>query len=268
MRKILLIGFVFFFVWNGESQKTNIVSKNKYVDFKSPEELLNKLNKLTNLFSKKEDVEFYYEGETQSVVNNDSISLVKKTIGKKYNFYLYTYRYTPPAYALFHSEYLEINNVKISIDSLLNKEHNNIIEKDPYFYFRTVSYLHFGKNNYILVGLENRKFNMNGSTFSYLMIKIDKNQLISSWLFYNGFNDERVFADFDNDGELDYLDWGTRKNRISLYNIKKGSLVKNKDKFIFVLPTKGQTEYEQTHGISNDWYSIVDKSKSNWFFKF
>jgi len=268
MKKIFLIIFVFFFVWNGESQKKNIVSKNKYIDFTSPEKLLNEINKLTDLFIEKEDVEFYYEEETKSVVNNDSISLIKKRIGTKYNFYLYTYRYTPPAYAIFHSEYLEINNVKISIDSLLNKEHNSIIEKDPYFYFRTVSYLHFGKNDFILIQLENRNFNINGSIFSYILIKMDGNQVIGSWLFYNGFDDERVFADFDNDGELDYLDWGVRKNKISLYNIKKDSLVRNKDKFIFVLPTTGQTEYERTHGISNDWYSIVNKSRSNWFFKF
>lgn len=247
-------------------QKKNL-SKNKYTDFRSPEKLLNKLNRLTNLFNEKEDVEFYYEGETQSTVNNDSISLVKKRIGTKYKFYLYTYKYTPPTYAMFHSEYLEINNVKISIDSLLNKVHNTIIEKNPYLYFKTISYLHFGKNDFILVGLENRNFNMNGSIFSYLLIKIDENQLISSWIFYNGFDDERVFADFENDGELDYLDWGVRKNKISLYNIKNYSLVKNNDRFVFVLPSKGQTEYERTRGISNDWYSIVDKSKSRWFFK-
>ncbi|KFF02608.1 hypothetical protein B0A68_05315 [Flavobacterium reichenbachii] len=109
---------------------------------------------------------------------------------------------------------------------------------------------------------------MDGGIFSYILIKMDEDKVIGSWLFYNGFDDQRVFADFDNDGELDYLDWGVRKNRISLYTIKKDSLVNNRDKFIFVLPTKGQTEYEDTHGISNEWYSIVDKSKSSWFFKF
>lgn len=268
MKKILIIIFVFSFVWNGVSQKKHIVSKNKYVDFRSPKKLLSKLNKSTNLFIEKEDVEFYNEGDTQSVINNDSTSLVKKRIGTKYNFYLYTYKYTPPSYDIFHSEYLEINNVKISMDSLLYKEHNNVIEKHPYLYFRTVSYLHFGKNDFILIGLENRNFNMNGSIFSYILIKMNKNQLIGSWLFYNGFDDERVFADFDNDGELDYLDWGVRKDKISLYSIKKDSLVKNKDKSIFVLPTKGQIKYERIHGISNDWYSIVDKSRSSWFFKF
>lgn len=268
MKKILLISFAIFFVWNGESQTKNILRKNKYADFSSPEKLLNKLNKLTNLFNEKEDIEFYYEGETQSIVNNDSISLVKKRIGTKYNFYLYTYQYTPPSYTIFHAEYFEINHVKISIDSLLNKSHNNVIEKNPYLYFRTVSYLRFCKNDFILIGLENRNFNMNGTIFSYILIKMDKNLVKDSWLFYNGFYDERVFADFDNDGELDYLDWGVRKNRINLYNIKKDSLVKKNDKFIFVLPTKGQTQYERTHGISNDWYSIVDKRKSSWFFKF
>lgn len=262
MKKIFVIGFVILFVKYGESQ-----TKNRYADFRSPENLLNKINKSTSLFHKKEDVEFYCEGETQALLNNDSISLVKKRIGRKYNFYLYTYRYVPFSYAAFHSEYLEINNVRISIDSLLNKEHNSIIEKNPYLYFRTISYLHFGKNDFILVGLENRNFNRSGTIFSYLLIKMDKNKLIGSWLFYNGFDDERVFADFDNDGELDYLDWGVRKNRISLYTIKKDSLLKSKTKFIFVLPTKGQTEYERARGISNDWYSIVDRSRSNWFFK-
>lgn len=267
MKKKLLVIFAFFLIYNAESQKKHIPSKNKYVDFRSPEKLLSKLNKSPNLFNKKEDIEFYYQGDTESLVDNDFTSLVKKQIGTKYNFYLYTYKYTPPSYVIFHSEYLEVNHVKISIDSLLNKEHNTIIEKNPYLYFKTISYLNFGQNDFILISLENRNFNMNGNIFSFILIKLNKNQVIGSWLFYNGFDDERVFADFDNNGELDYLDWGVRKNSINLYNIKKNSLIKNKDKFIFVLPTKGQTQYERTHGISNDWYSIVDKSRSNWFFK-
>ncbi|MDA6069698.1 hypothetical protein NJT12_08705 [Flavobacterium sp. AC] len=52
-----------------------------------------------------------------------------------------------------------------------------------------------------------------GTIFSYLLIKMDQNQLIGFWLFYNSFYDARVFADFDSDGELDYLDWGVRKIR-------------------------------------------------------
>ncbi|WP_194138994.1 hypothetical protein [Flavobacterium hungaricum] len=273
MKKMFLISFVCMCVCCGESPKknitspkNNIASQKNYIDFESSEKLFNKISKTTNLFKNKKETQIDYEGDTQSL--SDSIILVKKRIGTKYNINLYTYLYTPPTYAAFHSEYLKINNLKISIDSLLYKEHNNVIEKHPYFYFRTVSYLHFGKNDYILIELQNRNFNMNGDITSYLLIKMHKSTLISTWLFYNGYHDEKVFADFDNDGELDYLDWGTRKNEISLYSLKKDSLIKNKEKFIFVVPSKEFIEFEETFHDSNDWYFIVDKSKSNWFFKF
>ncbi|MFB9079006.1 hypothetical protein ACFFLS_10090 [Flavobacterium procerum] len=280
MKKMFLISLVCLCVCCGESPKKNVASAKKniapsedtiasqknYINFESSEELLKKINKSKNLFSKERDIGVNYKGWTSSYT--DSVQLIKKRIGTKYNIYLYTYQYTPPEYAAFHTEYLEINNLKISIDSLLRKGHNDVIEKNPYFYFHTVSYLHFGKNDYVLIELGNRNFNMNGDIFSYLLIKMHKSQLISTWLFYNGYQDEKVFADFDNDGELDYLDWGTRKNEISLYSLKKDSLIKNKEKFIFVVPSKEFIKFEETYHESNDWYYIVDKSKSNWFFKF
>ena len=247
------------------------VATNKYPSDKRENLFLNiDEDNLVRILSKNKELEyinltelpFYHQGFTDSE-SKDSILLRKITLSKEMDVNVYVYKYQPREYHIYHEEYLEINNIKYSIDSLLRLEHNEIIEQHPYIFWRKTCSFFFNKHEYLLVQGQSRNIYSHEGIISYLLFDFIDNKLENVWLFYNGYLSKSIFNDFDDDGNLDYLRWGLNMKQIDLLHIIGNKLMKDSQNYLVVTPSEDQ--YKDWKNGKMDWYSKVNLLKSKWF---
>lgn len=225
-----------------DSTKVLSILKPQHIDFKSNQRIPS-----------------YFVGFTMTN-SVDSLNIIKITLSKKYNLELYTYEYVPNDFEKYHSEYLEYNGEHIYIDSLLNQSHNTLIEKNPYVSITEMSDFEFNGDNFILLTCENRNFYRNGTIRSYILIQLNNGQILGSWMFYNAYEDKNVFADYDRDGQLDYLSWRLNDDTINIYKLNGKSFIKDETHYIKLKYDKKAIDSEL------DWLYKINYKKSKWFF--
>lgn len=213
------------------------------------------------IFTQIDTIPFYWEGSTYSEFS-DSIYMKEIKISTQDSIKIFTYHYTPSDYTMNHEEYIKIGSISISIDSLLKKKHNKIIEKKPYIYWENISFFKMKEHHYILVEGKSRNIYTHEGIKSYLLFDFVENQFQNVWLLYNGYFEKTVFNDFDGDGNLDYLNWGLNMTNISLYHFYK-DLVKDTKFYLIIKPSKDQSDDKECNKL--DWYREIDKNKSIWF---
>jgi hypothetical protein len=246
------------------SSNKQVESENSLLQFVENKDslfiLLSKNDKAI-IFTQTDTIPFYLEGSVSSNFT-DSMYMKRVEISSKFDVNLFTYYYTPSNYKMNHKEYIKVNDLLISLDSLLKLDYNKIIEKDPYIYWRNISFFKMGDHDYILLQGQSRNIYMHEGVISYLLFDFVKNHFQNVWLFYNGYFQKSVFNDFNGDGNLDYLSWGLNMENINLYHLNK-ELVKDSFYHLRVKPNKNQFENGQNNIL--DWYTDIDKNASIWF---
>ena len=167
-----------------------------------------------------------------------------------------------------NEENIQIDGEKLNIYDLLKFNASKIVvNKDIQVVFNKGIYcFNINNENYILLGASNRLFIRNIERNYWILLNIKNNKVLNTYSFIDGYNvDANCFGDFNNDHKLDYLHWDFGKNKINFYTLKNKTFIEDKKFFIFVNPSQ-QKMQDKSKGVEF-LYSVVDKSKSKWFYK-
>lgn len=200
-------------------------------------------------------------------IENNKLELISQRISKKRNLIFYHYNGIPNHKSKIKSESLKYNNQVFDINEIFT---NNVtgyqINEPLYLFVSSPDYFSFNGEDFLLLTCENRVFRMDGRYIHYILMKIKNDKCTGIYTFYNGSEFSKCFGDYNNDGILDYVDWGVDNDTISIYNLKSNKFCRDEKHYIKVEPTEDQLEYWKQWGKNLDWYTKIDKYKSKWFY--
>lgn len=167
------------------------------------------------------------------------------------------------------TEYLTYYNQKLNIDSLLIHNSNNHVfkERNHVLFTGDIVSFNFKGNEFILLSARDRLFLRNTERNFWIVLQVENKKIIDCFSLIDGYvAGPDCFADFNNDGYLDYLNWRTKEEKIEFYSLKQNKIVKDENHFIIVKPSKNQIILMNEDDIET-LYEILDRKSSKWFFK-
>jgi len=166
------------------------------------------------------------------------------------------------------TEFLEAFGEKISIDSMIRYNANGLkVDKMEYVKFDDTNYYFtFGERNFIVLGAQQRRFYRNRQWYYMFLLELDHGKLKNCFAFINTPEDSvNCFGDFNNDGNLDYIDWREKERLIRIFSLSGDHFVKDKIHFIIVKPTKGDLQYMNSGDVPPK-FKIIDVRSSKWWY--
>lgn len=230
---------------------------------------------------KREKIIFKDISLKEDEIYGDRISLVKEAnssktpilhsikLSNEYELFHGCYDSIPANGQESNNEYLEYYDTRININLLLeNNSNKEKISNQNYILFtKSIDFFEFNKEQFILLSARDRRFFRNLEINYWILLKVKNKSLIKAFCFidgYQGGND--CFADFNNDGVLDYMNWNFLKNKISIYSLRKDNFEINKKHFIKLKQSKEQNDMTKDLGFVLV-YDLFDKKNSKWFYK-
>jgi hypothetical protein len=165
-------------------------------------------------------------------------------------------------------EFLEAFGKKLSIDSMIRHNANGLkVDKMEYVKFDgTNYYFTFGDRNFIALYAQQRRFYRDRQWYYIFLLELEHGKLTNCFAFINAPEGSiNCFGDFNNDGNLDYIDWREKGRVIRVFSLSGDHFVKDKNHFIIVKPTRADLQYMKSGEVPPK-FKIIDVGSSKWWY--
>ena len=201
------------------------------------------------------------------VNETDDTSEVKKIqikLSPSMEIYHYCNNYLMLKDSPIYFESIRFYDSIVSIDKMIKNNVNKIkIENTRIVFNKSIFHFKIGNKEYVLLGASDREFYRNIERNYWILLEVKGKNIKNIYSFIDGYSENpKCFGDFNDDGELDYLNWYFNKNKIELYTLSKNEFLLQKKEYIYVVPTIEEREMLRRGKFVT--FSILDKKKSKW----